>query len=73
MPYTYSTAYGPPGHTLHMLKTCHKGSLMNIWENFYMQQLNYLQLLIDEQSPQELNPLYTLGYILRQLATLNES
>jgi hypothetical protein len=43
-------AYGPLEHTLHMLKTCHKGNLMNIWENFYMQQLNHLQLLIDEQS-----------------------
>jgi hypothetical protein len=36
-----------------------------------MQQLNHLQLIVDEQSPQELNPLYTLGYIPRQLTTLD--
>jgi hypothetical protein len=65
--------YGSTENTLHMLKSCHKGNLMNIWEKFYMQQLHHLQLLIDEQSPQELNPLYTLGYIPRLLATLDGS
>jgi hypothetical protein len=72
--YIYNTqhAYGPPEQTLHMLKTCHKRNLMNMWENC-MQQLNHLQILIDEQPPQELNPLYTLGYNPRQLATLDGS
>jgi hypothetical protein len=62
----------PSENTLHMLKTCHKGNLMNIWKTFHIQQLHHLQLLIDEQSPQELNPLYTLGRIPRQLATLEK-
>jgi hypothetical protein len=44
-----------------------------LWENFYMQQLNHLQLIIDEQSPQKLNPLYTVGYIPRHLATRDGS
>jgi hypothetical protein len=43
----------PPEHTLHMLKICRKENFMNIWENFYMQELNHLQLIIAEQSPQE--------------------
>jgi hypothetical protein len=42
---------------------------MNMWKNFYMQQLHHLQLLTAEQSPQELNPLYTLGYIPWQVTT----
>jgi hypothetical protein len=46
---------------------------MNIWENLYVQQLNHLQLIIAEQSPQEPNLLYTLGHIPQQLATRDES
>jgi hypothetical protein len=64
--------YGPSEYTLHMLQPCHKGTLMNIWENFFIQQLHHLQLLINEQSPQEPNPLYTLGRIPQQLATPSE-
>jgi hypothetical protein len=64
--------YGPPENTLHMLKICHRENLMNIWEIFHIQQLHNLQLLTDTQSPQELNPPYTLGGIPRQLATLDK-
>jgi hypothetical protein len=52
--------YGPPDNMLHLLKPCMKGNPMNCWESFYTQQLNHLNLLIDEQQPQEPNPLYAL-------------
>jgi hypothetical protein len=54
--------YGPPDDTLHLLKPCTKVNLMNCWESFYTQQLHHLNLLIDEQQPQEPNPLYALGW-----------
>jgi hypothetical protein len=64
--------YGHQENTLHMLKTCHKGNLMSIWETFHMQQLHHLQLLTHKQSPKELNQLNTLGRTSRQLATLDK-
>jgi hypothetical protein len=54
------------------LQPCNKGTLMNKWDNFFIQQLHHLRLLINEQSPQEPNPLYTLGRIPQQLSTLSE-
>jgi hypothetical protein len=38
--------YGPSEYTLQMLQRCHKGTLMNIWENFFIQQLHHLRILI---------------------------
>jgi hypothetical protein len=42
---------------------------MNCWETFHMQQLQHLGLLIDEQQPHELSPLYALGSITGQTDT----
>jgi hypothetical protein len=42
---------------------------MNHRETFYMKQLHHLNLLIDEQQPQDHNPLYALGNISQQIAT----
>jgi hypothetical protein len=54
--------YGTLDSTLHLLKPCGKGYLMSCWESFYIQQLQHLNLLIDEQQPQELNTLYALSW-----------
>jgi energy-converting hydrogenase A subunit M len=58
--------YGTLDNKLHLLKPCKKGNLMNCWESFYTQQLQHLNLLIDEQQPQELNPLYALSWEAQQ-------
>jgi hypothetical protein len=39
--------YGPPDDTLHLLKPCSKGNIMNCSESLYTQQLHHLNLLID--------------------------
>jgi hypothetical protein len=52
----------------YMLHTCSKGNFMNHWETFYI-QLHELNLLIDEQQPQEHNPLYALSSISHQTTT----
>jgi hypothetical protein len=46
--------YSPSEYTLQMSKPRHKGTLMNIQENFFIQQLHNLRLLINKQFPQEL-------------------
>jgi hypothetical protein len=58
--------YGILDTTLHLLKPYEKGNLMNCWESFYTQLLQHLTLLIDEQQPQELNPLYALSWEAQQ-------
>jgi hypothetical protein len=61
--------YGCMNETLHLLKTCNKGNLMNLWETFYFQQLSHMGKLIPEQQPQEPNSLYALGSVPSQFAT----
>jgi hypothetical protein len=46
---------------------CDKENLMNSWKVFYMQKLQQLGLLIDEQKSHEPNPLYTLINVTRQI------
>jgi hypothetical protein len=58
--------YGPLVDTLHLLKPCMKGNLMNCWECFYTKKLHHLNLLIDEQQPLEQNPLYALSWEAQQ-------
>jgi hypothetical protein len=41
-------------------------------ENFFIQQLHHLRLVINQQSQQETNPLHTLGRIPQQPATPSE-
>ena len=53
--------YGTPEHTLQLLHPCQKGKLMNYWEALYIQQLQQQQLLIEEQKPHDVNPLYSLA------------
>jgi hypothetical protein len=38
----------------------------NSHESFYTQQLHHLKLFIDEQQPQEPNPLYALSWEAQQ-------
>jgi hypothetical protein len=38
--------HGCLDETLHLLKTCDKGNLMNLWETFYIQQLHHMDKLI---------------------------
>jgi hypothetical protein len=57
---------GLPDDTFHLLKPCAKGNLLNCWEYFYTQQLHHLNLLIDEQQPQEPNPMYALSWEAQQ-------
>jgi hypothetical protein len=61
--------YGPQEQPLHLLHTYSKGNFKNHWDTFYIQQLHQLNLLIDEQQPQEHNPLYALGSISHQTTT----
>ena len=51
--------YGTPEHSLQLLQTCRKGTIMNCWEALHIQSLQQQQLLIDEQSTNDLNPLYS--------------
>jgi hypothetical protein len=61
--------YGNPEQTLQLLQSCNKGNLINCWETFHMQQLQHLSLLIGEQQPHEMNPLYALDNITGQTDT----
>jgi hypothetical protein len=53
--------YGPTDQTLHLLKTCTKGSIMNQWETFHILQLHDLNRLVQEQQPPVHNPLFKPG------------
>ena len=53
--------YGPPEQTLHLLKSCTKGGIMNQWENFRILQLHNMNQLIQEQQIPEHNPLFRLS------------
>jgi len=53
--------YGPPEQTLHLLKSCTKGGIMNQWENFHILQLHDLNQLVQEQQVPEHNPLFHLS------------
>jgi hypothetical protein len=61
--------YSSLEHTMQLLRACNKGKLMNCWESFYMQKLQQLDLLIDEQKTYEPNPLYALGDVTKQIDT----
>jgi hypothetical protein len=56
----YGSPPPPPDKTLHLLRSCEKGNIMNCWESFYIQQLHHCNQLTDEQQPSEHNPLYAL-------------
>jgi hypothetical protein len=53
--------FGPAHNTLKLFKPCTKGTLMNCWENFFIQKLSHQMKLIDEQNPPEPNPLFTVS------------
>jgi len=38
--------YGTAAETLELSKTCHKGTRMDCWENFYMQTFHKHKILI---------------------------
>jgi hypothetical protein len=60
-------------HNIQLLRTCDKGKLMNRWESFYMQKLRQLDFLIDEQQTHDLNPLYALGDVTKQVCAYSVS
>ena len=53
--------YGPPEQTLHLLKSCTKGSIMNQWKNFHILQWHDLNQLVQEQQVPDHNPLFRLS------------
>jgi hypothetical protein len=48
--------YGNPQHTIQLLRTYDGGKLMKGWESFYMQKLQQLDLLIDENKHKNPTP-----------------
>jgi hypothetical protein len=58
---------------IQLLRACDKENLMKRWESFYMQTLQQLDLLIDEQQTHKLNPLYPLGDVTKQVCAYSVS
>jgi len=55
---------------MQLLKACSKGKeKKNCWKSFYMQILQQVDLLIDEQKVNEPNPLHSLANITKQHIT----
>ena len=50
--------YGPLNNTMALIKTCRKGSYMNILEQYYIQLYQKQDALIEEQHPMEENILF---------------
>ena len=48
--------FGTTEKTLKLLKSCHKGTLMNCWETFYMQLFHQHGTLINEQQVSDAIP-----------------
>ena len=58
---------------MQLLKPCNKGNKMNCWISFYIQVLQQLSFLIDEQKVYAPNPLYSLANVTRRHVTKPDS
>jgi hypothetical protein len=56
--------YGSTENTMQMLKPCRKGTRMNTWENFYIEQFHGQNKLVTEQQVNEINPLFEMAITL---------